>query len=302
MDMIEQYSMIRLGEVKPLMISEYSAQTHDYNRKPWSPYRDWLRLKSTNSMLMQFMERADNICYAMPFAMLKSEWGYNPKTRLAHTARMLRRENEPESFTGEYVYSELIKFYQLWKDVKGTRVETNSDNPDIMCDAYVDNKVAYFIINNLDFKPVDLNIAVNGMAKGAKEIEVRHMYLEGGKNGIPKLDVYDVKKLDCITVGAEATCIICYKYDKKVKTNETMEEVKYYATDYLKSIAAGKDLVFNINDVKKGKYGEAIIRLGIGRNHGLSLKPELIVNGTKVNVPDNYRGDEQKDRTSFLVL
>ena len=251
-------------------------------------------------MLMQFMERADNICYAMPFAMLKSEWGYNPKTRLAHTARMLRRENEPESFTGEYVYSELIKFYQLWKDVKGTRVETNSDNPDIMCDAYVDNKVAYFIINNLDFKPVDLNIAVNGMAKGAKEIEVRHMYLEGGKNGIPKLDVYDVKKLDCITVGAEATCIICYKYDKKVKTNETMEEVKYYATDYLKSIAAGKDLVFNINDVKKGKYGEAIIRLGIGRNHGLSLKPELIVNGTKVNVPDNYRGDEQKDRTSFF--
>ena len=48
-----------------------------------------------------------------------------------------------------------------------------------------------------------------------------------------------------------ATCIICYKYDKKVKTNETMEEVKYYATDYLKSIAAGKDLVFNINDVKR---------------------------------------------------
>ena len=69
MDMIEQYSMIKLGEVKPLMISEYSAQTHDYNRKPWSPYRDWLRLKSTNSMLMQFMERTDNICYAMPFAM-----------------------------------------------------------------------------------------------------------------------------------------------------------------------------------------------------------------------------------------
>ena len=60
MDMIEQYSMIRLGEVKPLMISEYSAQTHDYNRKPWSPYRDWLRLNPVQlKVLMQFMERAD---------------------------------------------------------------------------------------------------------------------------------------------------------------------------------------------------------------------------------------------------
>lgn len=54
-----------------------------------------------------------------------------------------------------------------------------------------------------------------------------------------------------------------------------MEEVKYYATDYLKEIAAGKELVFNINNVKKTEYGEAVIRLGLGRNHGLSLLPEL---------------------------
>ena len=300
MDMIEQYSMIKLGEVKPLMISEYSAQTHDYNRKPWSPYRDWLRLKSTNSMLMQFMERTDNICYAMPFAMLKAEWGYNPKTGLAHTARMLRRENEPESFTGEYVYSELIKFYQLWKDVKGTRVETNCDNPDIMCDAYVDGKNVYFIINNLDFKPVDLNLSVNGTSKDAKSIEVRHLYLKGGKDGVPMLDVYDAKSLDHFTLETEATCVICYNFDRKVKINETMEEVKYYATDYLKEIAAGKELVFNINNVKKTEYGEAVIRLGLGRNHGLSLLPELLVNGKKVDIPDNFRGDVQKDRASFF--
>ena len=79
-----------------------------------------------------------------------------------------------------------------------------------------------------------------------------------------------------------------------------MEEVKYYATDYLKEIAAGKELVFNINNVKKTEYGEAVIRLGLGRNHGLSLLPELLVNGKKVDIPDNFRGDAQKDRASFF--
>lgn len=169
-----------------------------------------------------------------------------------------------------------------------------------MCDAYVDGKNVYFIINNLDFKPVDLNLSVNGTSKDAKSIEVRHLYLKGGKDGVPMLDVYDAKSLDHFTLETEATCVICYNFDRKVKINETMEEVKYYATDYLKEIAAGKELVFNINNVKKTEYGEAVIRLGLGRNHGLSLLPELLVNGKKVDIPDNFRGDVQKDRASFF--
>ena len=158
----------------------------------------------------------------------------------------------------------------------------------------------YFIINNLDLKPVDLNLSVNGTSKDAKSIEVRHLYLKGGKDGVPMLDVYDAKSLDHFTLETEATCVICYNFDRKVKINETMEEVKYYATDYLKEIAAGKELVFNINNVKKTEYGEAVIRLGLGRNHGLSLLPELLVNGKKVDIPDNFRGDVQKDRASFF--
>ncbi len=303
MDMIEQYSMMKFGKVKPLMISEYGAQTHNYNRKMWSPYRDWLKIASMNSMMMQFMERANNINIAMPFFMLRSDWGYNPTTGIPHTSRVMRREGEAEGkFTGDYVFGEAIKAFQLWKDVKGTRVETSSANLDVLADAYVDESTntAYLILSNLSFEPMELSLSVNGMAKGAKSIELRHLYLEGGVDGAPILDITESKSLSGFTIGAEATAIIVYKYPSKVKINKLMEQTKYYATDYLKLIEKSKPIDFEINSVVKSAEGAATLRLGIGRDHGKSLKPELKVNGTVVTIPDNFRGDDQKDRLTFF--
>ncbi|MFR9498746.1 MAG: hypothetical protein SNI58_09430 [Rikenellaceae bacterium] len=299
MDMLEQYSMLRLGETKPLMISEYGAQTHKYNHV-WSPYRDWLRIKSTNSMMMQFMERADKINIAMPFLMLKSEWAYIPETNKVHQARMMRRENEPDSFTGDYIFADAFKFYQLWVDVNGTRVDSTSDNLDIMCDAYVDGDMAYVIINNLDFEAIDIDLNIRGNKKNPSSIEVRQVYLEGGEGGTPILDVKTVKSIDKIRIEAEATCILCYKYKKEVVIDELNEEVKYYATDYMKPISANETIPFEINDIKLGKYGEATLRLGVGREHGKVLYPEVYINGHKAKTVTNHRGDEQIDRKGFF--
>ncbi len=300
MDMIEQYSQMKFGRVKPLMVSEYGAQTHRYNQKTWSPYRDWLKIASMNTMMIQFMQRANNINIAMPFYMLRSDWGYNQKTGIAHTSRVMRRENEPESFTGDYVFGEAIKIFQLWKDVKGTRIETSSSNLDVLTDAYVDGKRAYLVLSNLDFEPIELDLAVSGMAKGAKSIELRHLYLEGGVEGTPKLDVTKAKSVEKFTLGGEATAIIVFEYAKDIKISKLMEETKYYATDYLKPIWAKNELSFEINGVKKSAQGEAVLRLGLGRDHKRSLKPVLKVNGTVVPIPDNVKGDDQKDRETFF--
>ncbi len=307
MDMIEQYSQMKFGRVKPLMVSEYGAQTHGLNGTPWSSYRDWLKISSMNSMMMQFMARANNINIAMPFYMLRSDWGYNPKTGLPHLSRIMRKENEPESFTGEYIFGDAIKFYQLWKDVKGTRVETKSSNLDVLTDAYVNGKRAYFIVNNLSYEPVEVDLAVAGMEKGAKSIELRHLYLDGKNDGDlkqrgdAKLKITKEKSLDKFTLGGEATAIIVYNYAKDVEINKLIEEKKYYATDYLKEIfGKKKPLTFEINDVKRSAQGSAVLRLGVGRDHGKSLKPVLKINGTVVSIPDNIRGDDQKARETFF--
>jgi len=61
-------------------------------------------------------------------------------------------------------------------------------------------------------------------------------------------------------------------------------------------------MTFNINGVEKGTYGEAVLRIGVGRDFGKSLMPTVKVNGTLVSVPSNYRGDDQKDKTSFFGM
>ena len=300
LDMLEQYSHMSFGEVKPFLVTEYSAQTHDYMKKPWSPYRDWLRIKSTNSMMIQYMERANNIVMAVPFLMLKSEWHYKSEGR-AHTARIMRRENEPEDFSGKYVYADTAKIYQLWSDVKGTRVDCHSTDPDILCDTYVDGNKAYVIINNLEFEPVRLRLNVQGTQNPAKEIEVRHCYLEGGKDGVPKLLTFRGERLKgTIEIGAEATLILTYNYGQEIAIENISEEKKYYADTYLRPIKSNTPIGFQINGVRKGRYGEAMLRIGVGRDHGKKVAPNVIVNGQSIKVPTDHRGGPQADRDNFF--
>ena len=51
------------------------------------------------------------------------------------------------------MYTEIVKFYQLWANVKGTRVDTKSCNLDTQIDTYVNGNKAYVIINNLHHEP-----------------------------------------------------------------------------------------------------------------------------------------------------
>ena len=42
-----------------------------------------------------------------------------------------------------------------------------------------------------------------------------------------------------------------------------------------------------------GANGEAILRLGIGRDHGKSLQPTVKINGINLVVPTDFRGYDQ---------
>ncbi len=306
MDMLEQYSMIKLGETKPLMISEYNAQTHDENGKGWTAYIDWLKIKSTLSMMMQFMERADKINYAMPFFMLRNDWAVSgstdaDKAKSVHGARLLRRENEPRFYTGDFIYTDVIKMYDLLKDIKGTRVDTYSNNQDIMVDAYVDGNKAYVMINNLDFKDVDLDLSVFGMPANPTNVEIRHLYCDVRFNvGTNYLDIENTTTMPKeFTLKDEATAVIVYTYADDIVIDELSEETKYYADKYLQAINGGA-LTFNIDNVELADNGEAVLRVGVARAHGKSLVPTVKVNGTAVAIPSNFRGDDQADRDNYF--
>lgn len=298
-DMMEHYSKLSFNEIKPIVISEYGAQTHDYNNQTWTPYRDWLHLKASNSLLMSFLERPQNIASAINFIIVKAEWGYNSTLDIPYPSRLMRKANEPEEYTGEWVYTDMVKFFQLWQNVKGTRIDTTSDDLDLQVDAYIDGTKGYLILNNLDFTEHTINLNLfDSKNENIVSILKRHLTLV---NETPILDEETfTSPITSVTIGAESTIILEYTFENEIDINKTSNEVKYYAETYYKPISANQEQNFNINNVSKDTYGEAVLRIGVGREHGKILHPSIKVNGKTIDVPTDWRGYDQAQRERFF--
>ena len=298
-DMMEHYSKLSFNKIKPVVISEYGAQTHDYNNKPWSPYRDWLHLKASSSLLMSFLERPQHIASAINFIIVKAEWGYNTALDIPYASRLMRKSNEPSEYTGEWVYTDMVKFFQLWQNVNGTRIDTKSTDLDIQVDAYIDGNKGYLILNNLDFSEHTINLNFfDTKNENVSSILKRHLTLVGET---PILDEETfTSPLSSVTIGAESTIILEYTFENPITINETSNEVKYYAETYYKPISADQPQIFNINNVSKDTYGEAVLRIGVGREHGKSLHPTITVNDKIIDVPTDWRGYDQAQRERFF--
>lgn len=296
-DMMEQYSQMSFDYVKPFVISEYGAQMHDYAQQQWSPFRDWLHLKAQNAQLMSFMERPHLIDIAINFLIVKAEWGY--WNGIPYNHRLMRRENEPDSYTGDWVYTDMVKFYELWQNVKGQRVDSRSDDLDIQVEAFVDGGKAYVILNNLHFESTEIDLElVDTHGTELSSLLMRQLTLSGNK---PILEEQSLSEMpSSLQLGAESTIILEYNFQAEVPLDELVQEVKYYAENYLQPITANQEIAFQVNGVQKAALGEGMLRVGVGRAHGKSLQPVVKVNGTTVCVPEDWRGDDQADRASFF--
>lgn len=306
MDMLEAYSTIKLGEVKPMIVSEYGAAVHCQFNNGWTASRNTLQTKAFNAMLMAFLERPDVIEKAIPFIVVKAEWGrgvypYGPRLMV----QQFERDGETEQ-TGDtdWVYSDLIKFYQLWSDVNGTRIDTWSSEADILVDAYVDGSTAHIILNNLEVENTEFNLKTLGInGNRINSIDVKHLVT--GADNTMSLNESTLSSVDnSITLDAESTMIIKLNFDVAIAIDQSNTETKHYANSYKHAITANTAITLNINDVNKGTQGEAILRLGLGRDHGQSLRPSVMVNGNAVSVPADFRGYDQnlggKARANFF--
>ncbi|MDZ8117790.1 Ig-like domain-containing protein [Pontiella agarivorans] len=302
LDMIEHYSMLTLGEIKPFNISEYGSLSVESD-VPYDPKNDWVDVRSYSTILMQLLERPDRMIQTIPFMMVQAEWGRSANG-YPYPTRLLYDEDEllgsPKDKDGPFVFTERIKYWQLWNEVRGTRVDTISDDPDIQVDAYVDETNAFVIVSSLDHTgPQTVELNLFGTSRPFEAVEVKHTYADTAGNVV--LDHYVTNELAALTLPASSTAVINYQFSDPVVPEKTSVESKYYATTYLQPISAGVPIEFSITNVNvSARYGDAVLRLGAGRAHGLSLKPVLTVNGAEVPVPDDWRGYDQATRDSFF--
>lgn len=303
MDLIEQYDTIKFGKIKPLVISEYGASIHTMFSDPWTPKRDGIRMTALNGLLMSFLERPDHILKTIPFIPVKAEWGR--LNGIPYNDRLMRQKKEAPGETGdEWVFTDMVKFYQLWSEVKGTRIDISASDPDLVVNAFADNQDVYLVVNNLEFN--DVTFKLNDFSLNNPELasaKIKHFHHDSSFTPLLTETTSNTRP-ETVTIGADGTMVIKLSYANNLIIDQTKNEQKIYATEYLKAINANSSIGFDINGLTTANFGSATLRLGVGRDHGKSLQPQVTVNGQSVTVPTDYRGYDQyhngKGRENFF--
>ncbi|WP_158022036.1 Ig-like domain-containing protein [Flammeovirga pacifica] len=313
-DILEWYDNHKFGKRKDIVLSEYGAVSGHYihNMPDADPHRrDWENLKPFNSMLMQFLERPSHIILSMPFTPTKAHWGDHVNANGDITSRYPYKMLDDLDGDGDYEWTGFIRFFELWSDVKGTRVDTKSDNKDVQVDAYVDGNKMYLILNNLlgTQTAVNLNFFDDYAAK-VTEVNTKHLFLDLGQGafGVPTITRETLGTAPGkVVLDGDATMVLEYVFDNALVLDQTNKEYKFMGEKLgTGSTPTGGDkihkgigdgvLTANVNNVTvpSGAF-EAQIRISGDFFSSHVGVPEITINGNVVNYDGNVRGDTENE-------
>lgn len=297
LDLIEAYSYIKWGKIKPHLISEYGYTAKNMQGKPYSPESDGICLVSYNKILMGLLDKPDRILKAVPFIVGRAPWFYkDPKNTEGNPYPWVISRKMPD---GSYQLTHLVKFYELWKGVEGDAIAVNSNNPDIQVNGYASKGKIFIAMNNLDDKEQKISLDfLHNSSKLINKMTLRRLFLDD--KGIPQLQFSKgTKTVDELVLKPGETVVLDCD-TKKIEFDNTLNEDNYYAKTYLQKIEANTPLTFEIEKAVASKNGSATIRMGISRAHNLSKSPKVTINGTPVEVPNNWAGYDQAPREQFF--
>ncbi|MDG1804571.1 hypothetical protein [Flavicella sp.] len=292
LDLIEGYSYAKLGKVKPIAITEYGRLVQDQPGFPnvpnFEPIENSQAVRSQIHMVMNFMERGDDIALTIPFTTGKSK----------PTFRFSKASLWAQNKSGKWEFTPRKYFFEIWKDVKGDRVAISSSNIDVQTQAFVDGKELFVVLNNLNDDTQEVDLALLD-SKNLKKVEVKRLKIF--KDKTPDLNVKETKSApQKLKLAYGETVVLKYQFKKKIEFENTIRSKKYYAEKCVTPIVASKEIGFSFKNVKVAK-GKATLRLGVGRKNGASLNPIVLVNGKKVTITtDVIRGYDQHNRKQFF--
>ncbi len=310
LEMVEWYDVHMNGieNRKPVIVSEYGAVNNAWDFIPHDTRYDWENLKPFSSMMMQFLERPDYIELTMPFTPIKAQWGDNDSAPYHYK---LMRDDDGD---GNWEWSDFIKWFELWAEVDGTRVDTSSSDPDVMVDCYVDGKNAYLILNNLEDEEtiVGLNF-FDDSDNTIESLRTKHLYLEGIRD-ITLTDDTTTDIPESIILNPDATMVLKYTFTNDVAVNETSIEKKFYgdavSPDQRKEIQKGNNRFFvkGVDIPTDVDKAEALLKVTVNLFDApdnelgfLSIK-KLTFNGIEVPTPLDWRGSQQLRSRWFGTL
>ncbi|UXP31991.1 DUF5010 C-terminal domain-containing protein [Reichenbachiella agarivorans] len=298
LDLIETYSYTKWGTVKPHAISEYGAIEQGYGDN-YSDIASIQTVRSINHILFNLLERENKMAISIPFITGKAEWhitaanNYQP-----YQAALFKPTNIGQPNPASWEYTPRIHFYELWKDVAGTRTYVSSNNPDIQVQGFVNGNKLYVALNNLDEGQETINLNFAQQISGLQNVKIKSLKIYD--QSMPNMSITNQGNApSSMTLLGGETVVLEYSYSNNISFDNVIRSKKYYTSKHLQSINANTAISFTFNNVTTGT-GTAVLHMGIGRKHDKSKAPEVKVNGTTVSVPSNWKGYDQANRDDFF--
>lgn len=275
MDMINNYSMIRLGETKPLMITEFGhlPDTTDTFEK-----KLWLNMQGQNAFFFQFLERGGLMGRSIPF---------NTANATTWASAMLV---ESPAGSGTMVWTDMIKLYEVWKDFRGERIAISSGDPDLLVHALQDGAAVHIAMHNFSDEPMDVALSrLTGNASVAAA-DISRLYWSGASATV-SLNTYLNPEASALTLSGREVVVLTLQLSELPVNQLENADVSYFGHAMIQPITGGVSIGTQINGVDTSSYIlNARLRISSG-NVADWLPSSVMVNGTEVFVPVDQLGD-----------
>lgn len=302
LDLIETYSFIKWGEIKPHALTEYGDIPKGFPPDHYDDARGSAELNTINHMLFGFIDRQDRILISIPFLTTKSPWYYmQPENNFLPYGPDLWRPDPDKIEDGQvkgFLPTMKFRFYELWQDVQGDRAVAYSDDPDIRAHAFVDGQDAFICLNNLEDINRTVELDVAGPMGDLSSVVIKRL------NVPPKQPAeYTVDNVANPPAGLilrpHETVVLRYRFANPLEWSRRADRTTVYSKTHLQPIKAETPIKFGVDGVPTGE-GRASLRMSLGRKHDVSKQPVVSVNGHEVVVPDDWPGYDQANRDDFF--
>lgn len=308
LDMIETYSYDQFDVVKPFAIDEYGG----IEKGGYDSFfiQNAQSVRSQNSILFQLLDRQDRMEISIPFTGDKSKWhltaeyDYQPYGAVLWVDKQWLEtgEGRPANQVTEWVYTDRIYFFELWKNVKGYRVESHTSNPDVQVQAFVDENKLYVGLNNLDDNSQTVYLSQFGQLPGLTNVLTKSLVIPS-ETAAEYNESNSTTAPESVSLDYGETMMLEYTFEENVSFEGDVKCTRYYSDDYIKTIQQERARTFTFDNVSKVSAGYASVSMSLSRMPSQMNRLSsamMYVNDVKVNVPSNWKGYDQMNRDDFF--
>jgi hypothetical protein len=247
---------------------------------------DFLMVNSCIANTFVFMNRPHQVFKVVPFILIES-FAWDAR----YHASILVANNYKDKTN--WYESAQVMFYKYFKDVRGRRILSLCDNPDIQQQSFVENNKVIVLLNNLSNSKITMNL--NYPTVNLESTMLRRL----GRNSdfTPYFTETSVADARGLQLAGKESVAIFLNYRDAITESTKVDEKLYFATEMNKEFSTESTFNVSLPTIANAEY--AYLRIGVGRGVGTDRNLSVWFNGVEQVVPMEKAANNLEDTSGY---